>query len=334
MKYFPISLYILLAVVLFSCGGNDSPKTSNTKDQKTAPQINIPDFNADSAYQYIADQVAFGPRVPNTLAHDACAKYLVQKLGGYTDSVMVQQFKIRAYNGTVLNGKNIIGSINPKAKKRMFFSAHWDSRPYADNDPDPANHRTPIDAANDGASGVGVILEIARQMHITKPNIGVDFIFFDVEDYGPPQDSPQRGQGNYWALGSQYWSNNLHDPDYNPYYGILLDMVGAKDATFYMEGFSVEYASQILKKVWNTGKELGYDNYFLFENGGYIDDDHKYVNEIAGIPTIDIIHLVKDTPGNSFFKYWHTLGDNLSTIDKTTLKIVGQTLLTVSYREK
>ncbi len=334
MKYFPRSLYILLAVILFSCGGNDSPKTSNTKDQKTAPQINIPDFNADSAYQYIADQVAFGPRVPNTPAHDACAKYLSDKLDGFTDAVEVQKFKVRAYNGTILNGKNIIGSINPKAVKRIFICSHWDSRPYADNDPDPANHLTPIDAANDGASGVGVILEIARQMGMTRPNIGVDFIFFDTEDYGPPMDSPKRGQGEFWGLGAQYWSKNMHDPDYSPHYGILLDMVGAKDATFYMEGFSMEYASLILKKVWNTGKELGYDNYFLFENGGYIDDDHKYVNEYAGIPTIDIIHLSKDTPGSSFFKHWHTIGDDMSTIDKTTLKVVGQTLLTVSYREK
>ena len=334
MKYLSNSLFITLAILLFSCGGHDSPKTSNAEKKKTAPVINIPEFNADSAYKYIADQVAFGPRVPNTAAHDACAKYLVQKLEVFTDEVMVQQFKIRAYNGIVLNGKNIIGSINPEAKKRIFISAHWDSRPYADNDPDPANHRVPIDAANDGASGVGVILEIARQMGMAKPNIGVDFILFDTEDYGPPVDSPKRGQGEFWGLGAQYWSRNMHNPDYSPHFGILLDMVGAKDATFYMEGFSMEYASQVLKKVWNTGKDLGYDNYFLFENGGYIDDDHKYINEIAKIPTIDIIHLVKDTPGNTFFKYWHTIGDNMSTIDKTTLKVVGQTLLTVSYQEK
>ncbi|NOX45509.1 MAG: M28 family peptidase [Chlorobi bacterium] len=333
MKYLLNSLFIALAILLFSCGGNDSPKTSKAENKAT-PTINIPDFNADSAYKYVADQVAFGPRVPNTPAHDACAKYLSGKLNEFADTVVVQKFKIRAYDGTILNGKNIIGSINPQAKKRIFISAHWDSRPYADNDPDPANHRTPIDAANDGASGVGVILEIARQMGLSKPNIGVDYIFFDTEDYGPPMDSPKRGQGEYWGLGAQYWSKNLHDPDYSPHYGILLDMVGAKDATFYMEGFSMEYASHILKKVWNTGKELGYGEYFLFENGGYIDDDHKYINEIAKIPTIDIIHLSKDTPGNSFFKYWHTIGDNMSTIDKNTLKVVGQTLLTVSYREK
>lgn len=317
---------------MFSCGENNAPKTSNPKKENKAIDVKIPRFNEDSAYRYIADQVAFGPRVPNTAAHTACGRYLIDKLKKFSDTVLVQQYKTRAYNGTILNGLNIIGSINPHIQKRIFISSHWDSRPYADNDPDPANHRTPIDAANDGASGVGVILEMARQMSIERPRIGVDFIFFDTEDYGPPIDLNQHG-GNFWGLGSQYWSKNLHNPDYSPHYGILLDMVGAKDASFYMEGFSLEYASHILKKVWNIGKELGYDNYFLFENGGYIDDDHKYINEIAKIPTIDIIHLVKDTPGNTFFKYWHTLGDDMSTIDKNTLNVVGQTMLTLTYRE-
>lgn len=333
MNFKIVPLLSLIAVILVSCGGEDKSKPTKTKKAKPEIHVNVPDFNSDSAFKYIADQVAFGPRIPNTSAHNACAIYLTNKLSQFTDTVVVQKFKVRAYDETILNGKNIIGSINPDASKRVLLCAHWDSRPYADHDPNPSNHRVPFDAANDGASGIGVLLEIARQMWISKPNIGIDFIFFDTEDYGPPQDLNKMG-AEYWGLGSQYWSKNLHDPDYKAHYGILLDMVGAKDATFFMEGFSLEYASQVLKKVWNTGKDLGFDNYFLFENGGYIDDDHKYVNMYADIPTIDIIHQVKDTPGSSFFKHWHTTGDDMSTIDKQTLKVVGQTVLTVCYREK
>jgi len=325
--------YIFLALWLLNACGENIKKQTPAKKTSPKQQVIVPEFNSDSAYLFVEKQVAFGPRVPNTLEHNNCAQFLYNRLKVYADTALIQNFKTRAYNNTVLNGKNIIGSVNPHNGNRILLCAHWDTRPYADYDMDPANHQKPIDGANDGGSGVGVLLEIARQMSLSKPGIGVDIIFFDVEDYGPPQEL-QMHDSNYWGLGSQYWSRNPHDPDYVARYGILLDMVGAANATFLMEGHSMLYASGILKKVWTIGSRIGFTDYFLFDSAGYIDDDHKYVNEIAKIPTIDIIHLDTESASSSFFEHWHTMGDTMDKIDKETLKAVGQTLLTVIYEEK
>lgn len=326
-------LYIILALLLLIACGEPDKKQTSQKKSTPKKQITIPDFNADTAFLFVEKQVAFGPRVPNTVEHNNCAQFLYNKLKDYADTALVQDFKTRAYNNTVLNGKNIIGSFNPHNGNRILLCAHWDTRPYADYDKNPDNHFKPIDGANDAGSGVGVLLEIARQMSLSNPGIGVDIIFFDVEDYGPPQELQMHGS-NFWGLGSQYWSRNPHEPNYDARYGILLDMVGATNATFLMEGHSMLYASDVLKKVWTVGNRIGYTDYFFFDSAGYIDDDHKYVNEILGIPTIDIIHLDTESTGSSFFEHWHTLGDTMDKIDKETLKAVGQTLLTVIYEEK
>jgi hypothetical protein len=326
-------IYIFSLLLLLNACGDNKNKQTTARKTPAKQKVLIPDFNSDSAYLFVEKQVTYGPRVPNTKEHSNCAQFLFNKLKSYADTAMIQTFKTRAYNNNVLNGKNIIGAFNPENGNRILLCAHWDTRPYADYDENPDNHRKPIDGANDGASGVGVLLEIARQMNLSKPGIGVDIIFFDVEDYGPPQELQMHGS-NFWGLGSQYWSRNPHDPDYVARYGILLDMVGASNATFLMEGHSMLYAAGILKKVWTIGHRLGYSEYFLFEQGGYIDDDHKYVNEIIKIPTIDIIHLDSESSTSSFFEHWHTLGDTMDVIDKETLKVVGQTLLTVIFEEK
>jgi glutaminyl-peptide cyclotransferase len=332
MKNQIVYALIIFAALLSGCGNEQKPV--RTTDKSSSEAVRVPDFNADSAYLFVEKQVLFGPRVPNTKEHAACAEYLSSALQRFTDTVVVQSFSARAFNGTVLNGKNIIGIFNPEMANRIVVCAHWDSRPFADYDPDPENHNEPIDGANDGASGVGVLLEIARQLSSNSPRIGVDIIFFDLEDYGPPQDAQQRGQGNWWALGSQYWSRNPHQVNYNARFGILLDMVGAEDARFKMEGFSMLYAPDLVKKVWSIGNRLGYGDYFLFEQGGYIEDDHKYVNEIAKIPTINIIHLDSQSANGSFFDHWHTLNDTMENISPFTLKVVGQTVLTVIFNEK
>jgi hypothetical protein len=332
MKHLIYCVTILMAALHTGCGGDQKPV--RVSDKSAADPVRVPEFNADSAFHFVERQVQFGPRVPNTAEHAACAAYLVSELGRFADTVIIQSFRARAFNGTILNGKNIIGSFYPEKTNRIFLCAHWDTRPFADYDPDPANHNKPIDGANDGASGVGVLLEIARQLASNRPGIGVDILFFDLEDYGPPQDAQQRGQGDWWALGSQYWSRNPHQINYHARFGILLDMVGATDAKFKMEGFSMYYAPGLLKNVWNIAHRIGFGNYFLFEQGGYIEDDHKYINEILKIPTINIIHLDSQSSNRSFFDHWHTMNDTMENISPQTLKVVGQTVLTVIFEEK
>ena len=324
-------LIIAVAMIAFSCGNSNI--ANNKEPAEPQKSLIIPKFNADSAYAYIEQQVNFGPRVPGTEAHTACASWLETTMERFADTVIVQSFKARAYNGEVLRGKNIIASYNVENKKRVLLCAHWDSRPYADYDPDDSMHETPIDGANDGASGVGVLIETARQFGLQHPDIGVDIVFFDLEDYGPPQDAQSTATEN-WGLGSQYWSKDPHKPAYRARYGILLDMVGVKDATFLMEGFSMMYAPSRVKKVWGIAQGLGYDSYFPDEYGSYITDDHYFVNTLANIPTINIIHLERGEDTGSFFKHWHTLNDNMEHIDVNTLNVVGTVVLNVVYREK
>lgn len=327
------SVYALILVILFlgACGGREKPVLKEKREPKVLKVY--PVFNGDSAFYFVKRQVDFGPRVPNTEASVFCATWMMQILQRFTPHVEVQQFKARAYNGLIINGRNIIASFNLDAKARILLASHWDSRPYADHDPDPANHRKPIDGANDGASGVGVLIELARIMHQQPPSIGVDIILFDAEDYGPPSDL-QTDEGNdWWGLGSQYWSRNPHQPAYQARYGVLLDMIGVQNPTFPMEGFSLYYASSVVKKVWDVAASLGYNSCFIPEPGGYITDDHYYVNKIAGIPMINIIHLEKNPNGGTFYPYWHTLGDSIDKVDKNSLQMVGEVLVKVIYDE-
>ena len=321
---------ILFILGIYSCS-DTSKKSKQKKESKTSETVKIvvPNFNQDSAYIFVADQVKFGPRVPGTKANLDCAKYLTNTMKRFTSHVQVQKFNARVYNGKVLAGQNIIASFKPESKNRILLCAHWDSRPYADHDPDKSNANTPIDGANDGASGVGVLLEIARQLSKSQPKAGIDIILFDLEDYGEPQGIQSRQEDN-WALGSQYWAKNPHKINYNARFGILLDMVGASDALFTQERTSMYFAPDIMRKVWNKAESIGYGNYFSTEETGAILDDHLYVNQILGIPTIDIIHYDPSTK-TGFFKHWHTVNDNIDVIDPATLKVVGQTVLAVIF---
>jgi hypothetical protein len=288
-------------------------------------------FDAVSAYGFVKKQVEFGPRVPNTPAHAACADWLVKTLKQWTPDVVVQAFQAKAYDGRVLDGKNIVASFNAEAKDRILLCAHWDSRPFADRDPDPANHFKPVMGANDGASGVGVLLEVARQISLRKPAAGVDILLLDLEDFGEHRNWRGPAKDN-WALGSQYWARNPHRPGYKARFGILLDMVGASDAVFPMEGTSMSYAPEVMKKVWETARGLGLSKYFLAREADALIDDHLYINAIAGIPTVDIIHY--DTEKQGFPASWHTAGDTLDKIDVDTLKAVGRVVLAMIYQGK
>ena len=318
----------LLALILIGCASEPKVKKKTVQ----AKTVEVPSFNADSAYNFIADQVAFGPRVPNTKGHLACADYLIEKLNSYCDTVIVQEAQLTAFDGNVLNSKNIIASFKPLRAKRVLLCAHWDTRPFADQD--SINKNSAIEGANDGGSGVGVLLEIARQFSLKKPDIGVDIILFDSEDYGQPSDSEYPRMEHSYCLGSQYWASHLHKDNYFAKFGILLDMVGGENAIFTQELASVTFAPKIVKKVWDTAAKLGYGNTFKFQKTNLIIDDHLYINNLAQgrVPTIDIIEYNPITESH-FYEHWHTHEDKLENIDKNTLKAVGQTVIDVVYNE-
>lgn len=325
-----IAIITIVLLTFFSC---DNKQNTNTKTQP-APvkqEVKVPDFNADSAYKFVKKQLDFGPRVPGTAAHAQCADWFVDFFNDKADTVYVQEFRTRLYNGKGIDGKNIIASFNPEAKKRILLAAHWDSRPFADHDPDEKNWNTPIDGANDGASGVGILMEIARVLKENPMTTGIDIILFDLEDYGAPQYLNLRTNDD-WALGSQYWSKNPHIYNYRAYFGLLLDMVGAPNPRFPKEYYSQQFAPSLSNDVWRMARELGYSDYFTNEIGHPINDDHIYVNMNANIPMIDIIHL-EDTDESSFYPHWHTLKDNIEQIDPKTLGMVGDVVLNVIYRK-
>ena len=321
-------IFILLLTVLpFVACKNATQKTTTE-----AVSINVPDFSADSAYKYVQKQVDFGPRVPNSQAHDDCAFYLSAELKRFGAVVVEQKADLLAFDGTVLKSTNIIGSFNPQNKNRILLLAHWDTRPWADHDPNPANRNKPVMGANDGASGVGVLLEIARNIGKNSTGVGVDIVFVDSEDYGAPENFSSQNSEDSWCLGTQYWAKNPHVAGYSAQFGILLDMVGAPQAKFYREEASDYFAGNIVTKVWNQAKSLGFGNYFIDEKGGTITDDHIYVNRILGIPTIDIIQYDPNS-GSGFGTYWHTINDTMDNVDKNTLRAVGITLMHVIYNE-
>lgn len=323
----------VLVVAVMALSGNSCQLQKKVLAQNTETYEKIsPDFNADSAYAFIEKQVSFGPRVPNTAQHTACGDYLVETLTRFGAEVTEQKADITHYDGRNLPIRNIIGSYFPEKEKRVLLFAHWDTRPFADYETDVARKQQPILGADDGASGVGVLLEIARQLQQSPVDVGVDIVFFDLEDWGQPDFSDSFVPGEWWCLGSQYWSEHPHVADYKASYGILLDMVGAANATFLKEGLSVEKASNIVEKVWSTASKLGYGKYFIAKKYGYITDDHVYVNQHRRAPSINIINL-KDTP-TGFAPHWHTLSDDMRNIDRNTLKAVGQTVMEVVYLEK
>ena len=318
--------FLILFVTIIACNSNKD----KVVEKKPKVKVEVPNFNSDSAYFFVEQQVNFGPRVISSKAWDNCSKYLTNKLESYNAKVIVQQAPITTYDQKNHTLRNIIGSYSPEKNNRIALFAHWDSRHVADYD--TINTTQPILGANDGGSGVGVLLEIARNLDLKNPKIGVDIIFFDAEDYGQPENSKFPNKNDSWCLGSQHWSKNPHKQNYFAKYGILLDMVGGKDAEFWQESISSYYASNIIKKVWDVAHNIGYSNFFIYKNSPQIMDDHYYVNTIAGIPTIDIIEYDPFSKTN-FNKHWHTHADNMNNVDRKTLKAVGQTVMDVIYSE-
>ncbi len=349
-----IVIAIVCAVVawLFLAGPLSATKAAETDEADAMERLKPvgPAFNADSAYAFTKAQCDFGPRDMNSVGHDKCAEWIIAKFKEYGCEVNTQKADLKGYDGTTLKSTNIIAHWNPKATTRIMLCAHWDTRPWADNDPDSTNWHKPILAANDAASGVAVMLELARLLNqlpdaavtsdadaaqtlMATRSLGVDFVCFDAEDWGIPQWSDQADDGDSWALGAQHWAKNKPG-DYAPRYGILLDMVGGQGAKFYQEGMSLQFASDIVAKVWRAARQAGYGSYFPKSSGGMITDDHIPVNQVANIPCIDIIPYYPDCEQSSFGPTWHTLDDNMEHIDPATLKAVGQTLVQVLFTEE
>ena len=323
---------ILLSGAILSCNSSHR-KSSDVPAENAVALREFNFFNADSAYNNVSRQVAFGPRVPGTAAHDACRDWLVEELRRFdADTVIVQNGSVVAYNGDVLPISNIIASYAGEENDRILLVAHYDTRPWADKETDSELRAKPIPGANDGGSGVGVLLEIARNLNLRKPPVGVDILLVDAEDYG--SNSGFTNSPETWCLGTQYWLKNM--VPYNlgnlPRFGILLDMVGGRDARFHIEAFANRYASVPTAKVWNEAKALGLNGIFINQVGGAVTDDHVFLTE-AGIPTTNIIECLNPVT-SGFPPSWHTHADNMDQIDRASLEAVGRTVMSVLYREK
>ena len=313
---------LLLAILMVMMSCHHKQTSESSAEEHPVAGVQAPPFNPDSAYFYVSKQVAFGPRVPDMPAHQHCLAWLTGKLKTFADTVFVQRTTVTSFQNKPLPCINLIASFNPSASSRILLLAHWDTRPWADHD--TADQDKPIDGADDGASGVAVCLEIARQLHSKSPGCGVDILLTDVEDYGSENDN------NSWGLGTQYWARHPHIPSYKANFGILLDMVGGRGSQFRMEQVTRHYAGGYARKIWDAGNDLGFSYYFPYDDMGNVSiiDDHYFINTLTNIPTADIIAL---RPDGSFPPYHHTHGDNMAVIDRKTLAAVGQTVLSVIY---
>ena len=304
-----------------ACGSSGSTSSISPQDgQDTAATATVPgygQYDGGSALELCRQQCEFGPRVPGTTAHARCAEWLLTTLQASCDTVILQTGTVQTATEGQLGIKNIIGVINPEASQRLLLLAHWDTRPWADNDPDEANHTKPVMGANDGASGVGVLLQLAKQLKQAGSSLGVDILLVDAEDMGVDDNEES------WALGTQYWAQHPHVEGYKPLFGILLDMVGSSDATFTREYYSTQYAGGFVDLVWKNAA----GSHFINAQGGAVTDDHIFVNR-AGIPCIDIIDM-RSNSDTGFCPEWHTVNDTMDAIDPATLAEVGQTLLNV-----
>ncbi|MCI0496279.1 M28 family peptidase [candidate division KSB1 bacterium] len=289
---------IIFLMLISSCGGQS-----------------IPAFNKQNSFHYLEKQCEFGARVPGTAAHLKCRDYLVATLRNYSNQVTLQPFQATMpASQKPVTCYNIIANFYPNQTRRVLLCAHWDTRPWADRDPDPANHQKPVLGANDGASGVAVLLEIARIISIVPPKFGLDIVLFDAEDFGT------YGQNDTWALGSKQFAKNVVK-NYHPEFGILLDLIGDADQQLYIEQNSYRYARSVVDKVWNVAQRL-HVHEFIPEAKYEVYDDHLSLLEI-GIPCIDIIDFD--------YQHWHTISDTPDKCSPESLDNVGRVLLAVLF---
>ena len=312
-------LVILSLSLLAACKSEPKPAVA-----KPMAQVKVPKFDSSLALEHVEKQLSFGTRVPGSPTHKAAREWMVETMKAYGWSVEEEHFTAKVYTGEELPGTNIIAKYNPAAATRILLAAHYDTRHIAEKDETESRKSDPIMGADDGASGVGVLMSLAKTIGESPLEIGVDIVLFDLEDYGDPDST--NGDSSSWAIGSAHWAKNV-DRKYKPKHAILLDMVGAKDATFPQETYSRRMNKQLVDKVWKLAQDMGYGNYFVNEDRGGVQDDHLSVANYAGIPMIDIIHKTTD----GFGHYHHTHKDDIEIIDKRTMKAVGQVMAAVVF---
>lgn len=318
----PLFFWVMSVLIATGCTKEQSkPTVEKLQSPNTsAPsQSYIPAFSGARAFEFLVRQTRFGPRNPGSSGHTSCREFLANEMRKYADEVRLQEFSHRGYQGERLELTNVIASFNAQAASRILLCAHWDTRPRAENDENKARRHEPIIGANDGASGVAVLLELASLFKERPPQVGVDLVLFDGEDYGLEGDIAS------YLLGSRYFA--AHKPvDYSPRFGILVDMVGDKFLDVPKEQHSVKYAPDVLEMVWSKARELGYAQ-FTDEVGELITDDHLPLNEV-GIKTIDLIDFNYPDPTNRF---WHSHKDIPENCSAESLEAVGTVLTHVVY---
>jgi glutaminyl-peptide cyclotransferase len=315
------SLLLMLAVVAAGCS-QDQPRANSSAHSTTARNTMpaIPEFSGSRAFDLLLKQTSLGPRNPESAGHRNCLQFLLSSLQSTAEEVRTQEFIHTGYGGEKLHLTNIIASFRPAAVSRILLCAHWDTRPRAERDEDKTKQHLPILGANDGASGVAVLLEIAAVLKATPPPVGVDIVLFDGEDYG------KEGDIDRYLLGSRHFARN-RPTSYAPAYGILLDMVGDANLEIPKEQHSLRSAPDVMNTVWRTARELGITQ-FSDEIGDEILDDHVPLNEV-GIKTVDLIDFAYPDASH---RYWHTHNDTPEHCSAESLGAVGTVLTHVIYR--
>lgn len=336
-KMFLSTVILLAALGAVGCGSSSSSSSPSGDGGDGVPDsvVALPAFDGRRAYDDVSRQVAFGPRVPGSEAHRRCADWIdsCMRAAG-ADTVFSQTATVDNGRGGTMPIRNVFARFNADAPTRILLLAHYDTRPWADQDPDHANHATPIDGANDGGSGVGLLTAMSSYIAANPlPDaIGVDMLFTDGEDSGV-SDGDDPSDDLTWCLGTRYFARHLpYRPGHLPRAAVLLDMVGARNAVFRQEYFGMTRARNLAENLWKCAAEAGKSSRFDSRIGGAVNDDHLPLLD-AGIPAVDIIEIGHPETG-SFHPSWHTLGDNMSVIDSATLADVGDVLVYFIYRNR
>ncbi len=308
-------LTILVFCILAGCKG-DAKEGSAAQRTATATSTG---FNGSAAYNYAGAQVAFGPRVPGTPAAKQGGDWIIRQMRARADTVIVQSFTYTTADGKKLPLRNILARFRPELPERVLYVTHWDSRPISESATTEAEKKMPVPGANDGASGVGMFVALGDALKKTRPNVGVDLLFTDGEDYGqfgPPEVDV--------LIGSKYFAKHLPSADYKPLYGVLWDMIGDRDLRIPYEMFSFQRAPEVVSRVWQTAADLGYGNIFVQESGGEVVDDHVPLLD-AGLRVIDVIDLT--------YPPHHTPYDTMDKISARSLAIVGDVATALVTRQ-